>query len=81
MYPSLLKVGKHSSQSVGISLFVAFFILSALFYFDKKKRSSLLCTYNACVGFVVVGLAPGADVAITIFCVFWQFSAKKLAFF
>jgi hypothetical protein len=25
--------------------------------------------------------APGVDVMITIFCDFWQFSAKKLAFF
>jgi hypothetical protein len=24
---------------------------------------------------------PGVDVMITIFCDFWQFSAKKLAFF
>jgi hypothetical protein len=24
---------------------------------------------------------PGSDVMITIFCDFWQFSAKKLAFF
>jgi hypothetical protein len=30
---------------------------------------------------MVVGLAPGVDVMITIFCDFRQFSAKKLAFF
>jgi hypothetical protein len=28
-----------------------------------------------------VGLDPGVDVMITIFCDFCQFSAKKLAFF
>jgi hypothetical protein len=28
-----------------------------------------------------VGLAPGVDVMITIFCDFYPFSAKKLAFF
>jgi hypothetical protein len=35
----------------------------------------------AVVNLKVVGLAPGVDVMITIFCDFRQFSAKKLALF
>jgi hypothetical protein len=47
-----------------------------IFLWRKKRSSGVVAEESK-----VVGLAPGVDVVITIFCDFCQFSVKKLAFF
>jgi hypothetical protein len=59
--------------------------LSSLVYFENSSTlKNFSANYNTGAVVViseVVGLGPGVDVMMTIFCDFPQFSAKKLAFF
>jgi hypothetical protein len=44
-----------------------------------KNARALYCAGVVVVNSKVVGLAPGVDIMITIFCDFCQYLAKKLA--